>query len=216
MSLADELMKLRELHQTGALSDSQYESAKARLISGAQSPVPPPLPSGAPVPPPVPGDVYHSPRAPLLQPLASQDLSGQTNQWAMFLHLSQLLGFFVPVAGLVAPIVIWQIKKKELPGIDVHGCHVVNWIITEIILLVVSIILIFLFIGIPLVIVLGVLGIVFPIIGAVKASNGQVWRYPLSIQFLTPREPVMAPVEAQQPFTGAAPQATDPNRPYGW
>lgn len=39
-------------------------------------------------------------------------------------------------------------------------------------------------VGIPLLILLGVIGIIFPIIGGIKANNGEVWKYPLSISFL--------------------------------
>ncbi|MBI4583109.1 MAG: DUF4870 domain-containing protein [Planctomycetes bacterium] len=108
----------------------------------------------------------------------------ETNQWAMFLHFSLLAGFVIPLAGLVAPIILWQIKKKELPGIDVHGKIVVNWLISAVLYGIGSAILILLFIGIPLLIALGVVSIVFPIIGGIKANNGEVWKYPLTIQFL--------------------------------
>ena len=108
----------------------------------------------------------------------------QTRQWAMILHLSLLAGFLIPLAGLVAPIIIWQVKKTELPGIDVHGKIAVNWIISALIYGAISAILVFLVIGILLLIVLSVLGIVFPIVGGIKASNGEVWKYPLSIPFL--------------------------------
>jgi uncharacterized Tic20 family protein len=110
-------------------------------------------------------------------------LEQQTRQWAMFLHLSIFAGFVVPVAGLVAPIVLWQVKKDELPGIDVHGKNVANWILSKIIYAVISLILVLAIIGIPLLIALGVISIIFPIIGAIKANNGEVWKYPLSIPF---------------------------------
>jgi len=105
-------------------------------------------------------------------------------QWAMFLHLSLFAGFLVPMAGLVVPIIIWQLKKEEFPEIDEHGKIVVNWIISSFIYAAVCVVLCFVLIGIPLLFVLGVLSIVFPIIGGIKANDGQVWKYPLSIQFL--------------------------------
>ena len=33
--------------------------------------------------------------------------------WAMILHFSLLAGFVIPLGGLIAPIIIWQIKKEE-------------------------------------------------------------------------------------------------------
>ena len=105
-------------------------------------------------------------------------------QWAMFLHLSQLAGFVVPLAGWVLPIVIWQMKKAEIPGLDAHGKVVANWLISEVIYLTVAVILMFVLIGIPILIVLGIIGVGFPIIGGIKANNGKLWKYPLSIPFL--------------------------------
>ena len=108
----------------------------------------------------------------------------QVGQWALFLHLSLLAGHLVPLAGWVAPILIWQLKKEEMPALDAHGKVVVNWILSGLIYLTVCIILVFVVIGIPLLIVLMLLGTIFPIIGGIKASNGIVWEYPLSIRFL--------------------------------
>ena len=196
MSLADEIQKLRDLHRSGALNDAEFESAKARLLSGsAPPPVPPPLPathSFAQSPP----SHYAPPMAPLVSPAAGS--SAATNQWAMFIHLSQLAGFVVPLAGMVVPIVLWQIKKNELPGIDAHGCHAANWIITELILAVIFGILCIVFIGIPLIIILGLVGIVFPIIAGIKASSGELWRYPMSFTFFRPQA-FVPPAEPASP-----------------
>lgn len=106
------------------------------------------------------------------------------NMWAMFLHLSLLAGFVVPFGGLIAPIIIWQVKKKDIPSIDEHGKVVVNWLISAIIYAVVSTILVILVVGIFLLIVLGILSVIFPIIGGIKANNGELWKYPLTINFI--------------------------------
>ena len=102
----------------------------------------------------------------------------------MFLHLSQLAGFVLPLAGLIVPILIWQIKKVELPGIDVHGKIVVNWIISAVLYGIGCVILLFVLVGIPLLLALLILAVVFPIVGGIKANNGETWKYPLSIAFL--------------------------------
>ena len=112
------------------------------------------------------------------------ELDQETRQWAMLLHLSQFAGYVIPMAGLVVPIVIWQMKKEELPALDIHGKIVANWIISALIYGAIFIVLSFVLIGIPLLMVLGVLGIAFPIIGALKANEGHTWKYPLSINFL--------------------------------
>lgn len=117
-------------------------------------------------------------------PQPASDIDKQTRQWAMFLHLSQLLNCLLPIAGIIAPIVIWQIKKDELPGIDAHGKMVVNWIISLALYFVISFLLVLLVIGVPLLLALSLVSVVFPIIGGIKANNGELWKYPLSLNFL--------------------------------
>jgi len=110
-------------------------------------------------------------------------ISTDTHTWGMILHLSQFCGYLIPLAGLVVPILLWQMKKDDSPLIDQHGSIVVNWVITAYILGLLFGLLCFILIGIPLLFVLTVVAIVFPIVGAVKAMNGVAWIYPCSIPF---------------------------------
>ena len=165
MSIADELQKLEQLRQSGTINDEEFAKAKERLLNGQAA-----EPPFASIPP--------------AGPASAPDLEQKTRQWALFLHLSVLAGLLVPIAGVVVPILIWQLKKAELPGLDVHGINAVNWMISALIYSVVGLILAFVIIGGPLLIVLCVLGVVFPIIAAIKANNGVVWQYPLTIQVL--------------------------------
>ncbi|QHI68504.1 DUF4870 domain-containing protein [Tichowtungia aerotolerans] len=105
------------------------------------------------------------------------------NTWSVFLHLSQFLTYLLPLAGIVAPIILWQLKKDESSIIDRHGKIVLNWILTELILFLVAIPLCFVLIGVPLIFIISVAAIVFPIIGTIKAGNGEIWPYPCSIRF---------------------------------
>ncbi|MEI7850221.1 MAG: DUF4870 domain-containing protein [Kiritimatiellales bacterium] len=151
MSLADEIQKLNDLKQSGAISEQEYQDAKESLLAK-------PAPT---------------------EPRPALDV----NTWGLFLHLSQFMAYVLPLAGLIVPLVLWQVKKDESAVIDRHGRIVMNWIFTEFILLLIIIPLCFILIGFPLLFILGVLGIVFPIIGAIKAGNGEVWPYPCSIRF---------------------------------
>jgi len=110
--------------------------------------------------------------------------SAQERQWAMFLHFSLLGGFLVPFGGLIAPILIWQLKKAEFPALDVHGKIVVNWIISVCIYGAISAVLTLVLIGIPLLIALGICSVVYAIIGGIKANEGVVWKYPGSLTLL--------------------------------
>ncbi|MHC4952953.1 MAG: DUF4870 domain-containing protein [Planctomycetota bacterium] len=156
MSIADELARLEDLWRAGTLSDEEFAAAKERVLAEDGPPA---------------------------APAAGRGLEADTRQWAMFLHLSLLAGLAVPAAGFVAPIVIWQVKKEELPGIDPHGRMAVNWLISFVIYMVGSAILSIILIGIPMMLALGVCGVVFPVIAGLKANQGELWKYPLTIEF---------------------------------
>lgn len=116
--------------------------------------------------------------------LLNEEHSKDERNWGMWLHLSQLANCVAPLAGVVAPIVIWQLKKDQLPALDAHGKNAVNWLISSVIYAFFGMLLLFVFVGIFVLMALGVCGVVFPIIAGIKANNGEVWKYPLTISFL--------------------------------
>ena len=107
-----------------------------------------------------------------------------TRTWAVMLHLSTLAGFsVVPLVGLVAPILIWQLKKDAMPELDPHGKIVVNFLLSMFIYWIVAGLLCVVVIGFPILIALWVISIVFPVVGGIKANDGIVWNYPMMIRF---------------------------------
>ena len=114
----------------------------------------------------------------------NEEHSKDARTWGMFLHFSMLASFVIPLLGLLAPIVIWQMKKDQLPIIDEHGKNAVNWLISAAIYFAVGFVLWLLLIGIPIVIAVMICSVVFPIMAGIKANNGEVWKYPLTISFL--------------------------------
>jgi uncharacterized Tic20 family protein len=113
------------------------------------------------------------------------ELTKDAKMWAMFCHLAGLARFApIPFAGIIAPLIIWQIKKDEHPFVDYNGKEAVNFQISVAIYLLAAILLVFVVIGFLLVPVVVVFNIVFLIIAAVKANNGEHYEYPLSIRFI--------------------------------
>jgi uncharacterized Tic20 family protein len=105
----------------------------------------------------------------------------ETNKWAMFLHFSILASWAIPIAGLVIPIIIWQLKKDELPGIVPHAHIVLNWIVTSIVYAVICMILLLVVIGFFGFIALGIVTVIYAVVGGLKANDGEVWEYPGTI-----------------------------------
>ena len=108
----------------------------------------------------------------------------EQKQMGLFLHLSQLLNLIIPLGGVVLPVILWQTQKDKMPALDAHGKMVANWLISSAIYFVVSLVLTVVLIGIVGLITVGIMSVVFPIIGAIKANNGELWDYPLTIKFL--------------------------------
>ena len=164
MSLADELARLQQLRDEGALTEVEFEQAKRKAIEEHNPPAASPF-AGFGGGPPVPGQIYGI----------------EEKIWCVLMHLSQLL--VASVLGVAVPIAMWLLSKDQSELARRQGNRMMNWLLSSLIYLVVGGMLSFLFIGIPLVFLVVVLDVVFPIIAAVKASNGEAWSYPLAIRF---------------------------------
>lgn len=95
------------------------------------------------------------------------------------MHVLCLIGF--PILG---PLIIWLIKKDESAYLDAQGRELLNFQITYLIYAFASFLLIVFLIGIPLLFVVGIAMIVLTIIGIVRAAEGRVYRFPLTIRML--------------------------------
>jgi len=105
--------------------------------------------------------------------------------WAMVAHLAGLAMFTaVPVGNIVGPLIVWLVKKDEDSFIDEQGKEAVNFQITVFIALIVAVVSAFLLIGFLLVPAVIVADIVLIIQGALKAKEGEHYRYPWTIRFI--------------------------------
>ena len=160
MNLIEELEKLNALHSSGALSNEEFQKAKDALLASHQSA----------------GQKFKQ---------TVDEVSADSSTWGLLIHISQFCGYLLPLAGWVVPLVLWLLKRNDSRIIDLHGRIVINWLISAMIYGILFGFLCIIIIGIPFVIILGILAIVYPIIGAIKASSGETWNYPGSIHFLS-------------------------------
>lgn len=107
----------------------------------------------------------------------------EKRSFLMLMHLSQLSSIVIPGAGLVLPIVMWATNKDQSEDIDKHGKVILNQMISALIYAVICVILIFVVVGVFALFALGITGLVFAIIGAIKANEDKLWEYPISIKF---------------------------------
>ena len=122
--------------------------------------------------------------------------TAEERQWAMFAHLSALLGAILTGAFgggwgcFIGPLVIWLVKKDTMPFVADQAKEALNFNITVAIALVVLVLLsvmtlgIGLIIAIPLWVVIGIAWLVLTIIGAIKANEGVPYRYPFALRLI--------------------------------
>lgn len=112
-------------------------------------------------------------------------VEAQERTWAALTHAATFTAYVTGGVGLiVGPLVMWLIKKDQMPFVDVHGKQAVNFNLSMLIYLIVAAISIFAFIGFVLFPALLIFHLVVSIIAAVKASNGEYYSYPLAIRFI--------------------------------
>jgi len=156
----EQIDRLKELLDKDAISFDEYQQEKARILS----------------------DSYDGSEAVFSSTEKYWGMDLQTFNMAM--HLSQLANFAMPLAGVILPCIMWSSEKDKHPEIDRQGRMVVNWVITSILYFAISFVLCFFLIGIPLIIIVGILDVVFPVIGGMKAKDGHLWKYPMTIRFV--------------------------------
>lgn len=105
--------------------------------------------------------------------------------WAMLAHLSSFLGWIgIPLANIIAPLIIWLVKKDEMPFGSSQAKECLNFQITMTIYMIISAFLCLALIGIFFLIALFIFDVIITILAAIKANDGIAYRYPLTIRFI--------------------------------
>ncbi len=107
------------------------------------------------------------------------------NTLGIVCHLLGFAGLVVPFGGnVIGPLVLWLVKRAESPYLDAVGKEVVNFNISFTIYLAAAFLTVFILLGFVLMPAVGIVWLVLTIIGAIKASEGKIYRYPLTIRLI--------------------------------
>ncbi|MCX7522303.1 DUF4870 domain-containing protein [Microbacterium sp. STN6] len=120
-------------------------------------------------PPPPPGP--YQPNAPLNP--------SDEKLWATLIHIGGIFFSFIPA------LIGYLVLKDRGPFIRQHAATALNFQITMAIASIIGSILIIVIVGIFIVIAVGIVVLIFSIIAAVKANQGQAYTYPMSIKFVS-------------------------------
>lgn len=126
--------------------------------------------------------------------------------WSMLCHISALAGLFFGLGNVLGPLLVWQIKKNELPEIEPHGKEALNFQLTILLINIAAGILFIGFMGAAfgigriwrspfslwsggfglgaIIIIINLVAFILAVIAGLKANNGEPYKYPFAIRFI--------------------------------
>lgn len=111
-------------------------------------------------------------------------MSKNEQNMGMLCHLLALSGYFVPFGHIVGPLIIWMVKREEMPFVDSQGKESLNFQISVTLYGIVAAFSIFLLVGFVLLPAVILFNLVCVIIASIETANGKSYRYPLCIRFI--------------------------------
>ncbi len=166
-----------ERHDTTEVHDEVTEP-----VAADPGTVPPPPPAG-----------YGAPPAPPLAaggPTPPSAIPSESRNWAMGAHLSAIAAVVVGGLSFLGPLVLWLVKKDDDAFVGYHAKEALNFNISVLIYVAAAVALSIATLGIGLIFVipLGLIAsvgwLIVTVIAAMKASNGESYRYPLTIRLI--------------------------------
>lgn len=157
----EDLERLNTLREKGAITEEEFQKEKARILADIEA-------------------KSQSQKMPATRKLWGMDERSYTS----IMHISQFAGMVIPLAGYALPIIMWISGKDESETVDKHGKNIINWMISVLIYLTICGLLVIIGIGFLGLIALGILNIIFVIKGTIKANDGELWEYPMTIKIM--------------------------------
>jgi uncharacterized Tic20 family protein len=112
--------------------------------------------------------------------------STMERNWAVACHLGGFALYLLPFAfgHVLVPLAIWLLKRNESPFIDANGREALNFQISVTIYTIVAGVLAFVLVGFLLLAVVAVFQFVLMVVASVRASQGEVYRYPYTLRLI--------------------------------
>jgi len=151
----EDLKVLEELRRNGSITDEEYRIERNKILNKINN------------------------------PSQEKQFWGMTeNSYIALMHISQLFGYIVPFLGFLAPIVLWVINKDNSVKVDLVGKNILNFMLSWFIYILCVVPFCLIVIGIPIIVALATVWIIFIIVATIKAGNGEHWKYPLTLNLI--------------------------------
>jgi uncharacterized Tic20 family protein len=117
--------------------------------------------------------------------IKSNNSGGLTdNNLCVLAHLSALAAMIIPVVGAIGGPLAVYLLSTDKPEVQKHAKAALNFNITFTIVMFLAMLSFIILIGAVLVPVVGLIWLILVIIAAIKASEGQLYKYPLTFEFI--------------------------------
>ena len=95
-----------------------------------------------------------------------------------------MLVYLFPYGHIIVLLILWLIKRDTSPFIDDQGKEALNYNLSIMIYATIALMFSFFIVGIPFLVGLFIFDFIIIIVAGVRASNGEYYRYPITIRFI--------------------------------
>ncbi|HXA80186.1 MAG TPA: DUF4870 domain-containing protein [Opitutaceae bacterium] len=106
--------------------------------------------------------------------------SGSDRLWSILCHLSWFFGF-----PILFPLIVFLVMRQDSPYVAYHAKEALNFHLSLLLYIICTVPLVFILIGIPVMVALGICGLILAIVATIKTSENTLYRYPMTIRFIS-------------------------------
>ena len=116
----------------------------------------------------------------MIEPVKKSD-----KDFGLLVFASSFVGYLVRLGSILGPLIIWLMKREESTFVDQCGRSCLNFKLSLLVYVIISAVLAFVGIGFIFLAILGILDLICTVLAIIKASEGKVYKYPLTIKFIS-------------------------------
>ncbi len=133
-----------------------------------------------------PRNPYAAPTAATEEPRPPPgEISRDDRNMAVLSHLGAFVGYAVPFGNVAVPLILWLMRREHSAFVGDNARESLNFQLTVCVYAALCFVLMFVLIGFVLILGLAVFQIVYVVLAALAARRGELYRYPLTIRFVS-------------------------------
>jgi len=114
----------------------------------------------------------------------ASEVDDEERTWGILAHAGGFAGLAVPFGNVIAPLVVWLVKRDESRFVDENGIRALNFQLTWSVILLVTALSVLVGVGLVLFPLAMLAWLILTVVGTVRAADDEVYDYPLTIGFV--------------------------------